>query len=82
MNLFFGFIAFLTYYLQRAMTQKWVLYPSGNANAQWRWLVELPKSSSVLIFRYKMDSYHKGDDQGPNFERLRIDIQHLCLDKV
>ena len=36
----------------------------------------------ISNFRYKMDSYHKGDDQGPNFERLRIDIQHLCLDKV
>ena len=29
-----------------------------------------------------MDSYHKGDDQGPNFERLRIDIQPWCLDEV
>ncbi len=32
--------------------------------------------------RYKMDAYHKFEKQGPNFERLRIDIQHLNLGKV
>ncbi len=32
--------------------------------------------------RYKMDAYHKFEEQGPNFERLRIDIQHLNLGKV
>ena len=26
-----------------------------------------------------MDNYHKRDSQGPAFERLRIDIQHLHL---
>ena len=42
----------------------------------------MEKYTHICNFRYKMDSYHKGDDQGPNFERLRMDIQHLCLDKV
>ncbi|XP_057300356.1 tRNA:m(4)X modification enzyme TRM13 homolog [Hydractinia symbiolongicarpus] len=32
--------------------------------------------------RNKLDCYHKGDDQGPNFERLNIDIQHLNLANV
>ena len=26
-----------------------------------------------------MDNYHKGIDQGPNFERLKIDIEHFDL---
>jgi len=29
--------------------------------------------------RYKMDSYHRGEDQGPDFERLKMDIQHFDL---
>lgn len=32
--------------------------------------------------RNRLDCYHKGEDQGPNFERLNIDIQHLDLGKV
>ncbi|KAI0224956.1 tRNA:m(4)X modification enzyme TRM13 [Lamellibrachia satsuma] len=32
--------------------------------------------------RYKKDSYHKGADQGPSFERLKMDIEHLDLGKV
>lgn len=32
--------------------------------------------------RNKFDCYHKGIDQGPNFQRLNIDIQHLNLEKV
>lgn len=32
--------------------------------------------------RNKLDCYHKGQNQGPNFERLNIDIQHLNLNKV
>ena len=25
------------------------------------------------------DNYHKGEEQGPTFERLKIDIQHLAM---
>merc|ERR1712013_93270 len=35
--------------------------------------------------RNKLDCYHKGEDHGPNFERLNIDIQHLdlgCVDSL
>merc|ERR1711962_933141 len=32
--------------------------------------------------RNKLDCYHKGEGQGPNFERLNIDIQHLNLGRV
>jgi len=32
--------------------------------------------------RNKLDCYHRGEDQGPDFERLNIDIQHLKLSDV
>ncbi|XP_078377457.1 tRNA:m(4)X modification enzyme TRM13 homolog isoform X2 [Oculina patagonica] len=32
--------------------------------------------------RYKYDRYHRGEDQGPSFQRLNIDIEHLDLSKV
>ncbi|VDI29464.1 tRNA:m4X modification enzyme [Mytilus galloprovincialis] len=32
--------------------------------------------------RYKADNFHKWDDKGPKFERIRIDIEHLHLGKV
>jgi len=32
--------------------------------------------------RNKLDCYHKGENQGPSFERLNIDIQHLDLGNV
>ncbi|XP_066932241.1 tRNA:m(4)X modification enzyme TRM13 homolog [Clytia hemisphaerica] len=32
--------------------------------------------------RNKLDCYHKGEDQGPNFQRLNIDIINLNLNKV
>jgi len=32
--------------------------------------------------RNRFDCYHRGEDQGPNFERLNIDIQHLNLGNV
>lgn len=32
--------------------------------------------------RNKFDSFHKGEEQGPNFQRLNIDIINLDLDKV
>eukprot|EP00794_Sanderia_malayensis_P009884 gene9884-10894_t len=32
--------------------------------------------------RNKFDCYHKGDDQGPTFKRLYVDIEHLNLSKV
>lgn len=39
----------------------------------------LVERSSV---RYKKDSFHRGENQGPNFERLKIDIENLDLCKV
>lgn len=32
--------------------------------------------------RYKYDRYHRGKDQGPSFQRLNLDIEHLDLSKV
>ncbi|XP_050401365.1 tRNA:m(4)X modification enzyme TRM13 homolog isoform X1 [Patella vulgata] len=32
--------------------------------------------------RYKFDSYHKSEEEGPKFERIKIDIEHLDLGKV
>jgi len=32
--------------------------------------------------RNKVDCYHKGDSQGPSFERLFVDIEHLDLSEV
>ncbi|KAJ7390527.1 hypothetical protein OS493_024562 [Desmophyllum pertusum] len=32
--------------------------------------------------RYKYDRYHRGEDQGPCFQRLNLDIEHLDLSKV
>lgn len=32
--------------------------------------------------RYKKDNYHRGEDQGPTFERMRVDIKHLNLANV
>jgi len=32
--------------------------------------------------RYKYDRYHRGEDQGPAFQRLNLDIEHLDLSKV
>ncbi|XP_015763355.1 PREDICTED: tRNA:m(4)X modification enzyme TRM13 homolog [Acropora digitifera] len=31
--------------------------------------------------RYKYDRYHRGKDQGPSFQRLNLDIEHLDLSK-
>ncbi|CAD5111821.1 DgyrCDS1091 [Dimorphilus gyrociliatus] len=47
---------------------------------------ELNSVQFILIergaVRYKKDNYHKEENQGPIFERLRVDIEHLALDKV
>ena len=34
----------------------------------------------MLVFQ--KDSFHKGVDQGPSFERLKMDIEHLDLGKT
>ncbi|XP_077981367.1 tRNA:m(4)X modification enzyme TRM13 homolog [Glandiceps talaboti] len=45
-----------------------------------------PNSTFLLVDRganrYKFDNLHKGPSDGPKFERLRMDIEHLCLSKV
>lgn len=32
--------------------------------------------------RYKYDRYHRGEDQGPSFQRINLDIEHLDISKV
>ncbi|KAK2167501.1 hypothetical protein LSH36_27g09072 [Paralvinella palmiformis] len=32
--------------------------------------------------RYRMDTYHRGAEQGPDFERIKTDIRHLHLGKI
>ena len=41
--------------------------------------IQLIHLMSWVIFFFQMDSYHRGEDQGPNFERLKIDIENLDL---
>ncbi|XP_013389808.1 tRNA:m(4)X modification enzyme TRM13 homolog [Lingula anatina] len=49
-------------------------------------LPESKDNSYILVdrgtARYKMDNYHNNKEEGPIFERLRMDIEHLCLSKV
>ncbi|ELT93271.1 hypothetical protein CAPTEDRAFT_211974 [Capitella teleta] len=54
----------------------WVQVASQNETNTKFYLVE---KSGV---RYQKDIYHKGDNQGPSFERLRINIGDLDLGKV
>ena len=34
---------------------------------------------NIYLFFIQMDLYHRFEDQGPKFERLLIDIEHLDL---
>ena len=33
----------------------------------------------MLVFVLQMDIFHRFEEQGPKFERLHIDIEHLDL---
>ena len=32
-----------------------------------------------LLYVFQMDTYHRGAEQGPDFERIKTDIRHLHL---
>ena len=34
---------------------------------------------SLILLLFQFDCYHKGEDQGPSFQRLYVDIEHLNL---
>uniref|UniRef100_T2M4R7 tRNA:m(4)X modification enzyme TRM13 n=1 Tax=Hydra vulgaris TaxID=6087 RepID=T2M4R7_HYDVU len=54
----------------------WVQKTMSNKNDVSFYLVDRQSN------RNKFDCYHKGELQGPRFQRLNIDIQHLNLEKV
>jgi len=75
-KVFKGNIAFVELGAGKGKLSHWLQRAVGNIDNVDFFLVDRQNH------RNKFDCYHKGADQGPSFQRLYIDIQHLNLDKV
>ncbi|PFX22756.1 tRNA:m(4)X modification enzyme TRM13-like [Stylophora pistillata] len=68
---------FLEFGAGRGKLSHWLQLAVGSAAKDVDYLL-IDRASN----RYKYDRYHRGEDQGPSFQRLNLDIRHLDLSKV
>nr|XP_058951821.1 tRNA:m(4)X modification enzyme TRM13 homolog [Pocillopora verrucosa] len=68
---------FLEFGAGRGKLSHWLQLAVGNGAKDVDYLL-IDRASN----RYKYDRYHRGEDQGPSFKRLNLDIKHLDLSKV
>lgn len=68
---------FMEFGAGRGKLSHWLQLALGNSAKDVEYLL-IDRASN----RYKYDRYHRGGDQGPSFQRLNLDIEHLDLSKV